>query len=256
DMKKLYWWPNMKVDIATYVSKCLTCAKVKAKHQRPSRLLVQPKIPEWKWDNITMDFVTKLPKSSQGYNTIWVIVDRLTKSAIFTQIRETDPMDKLARIYLKEFSTRHGIPVSIISDRDPRFTSNFWRSLQDALCTGLDMSTAYHLETDELIQETTQQIIQIKQRMQAARDRKNSYADLKRKPMEFQVEDKVMLKISHWKGVVRFGKWGKLNPGVHNTFHVSNLKKCHVDEPLAVPLDGLHVDDKLHFVEELVEIID
>ncbi|GKA20757.1 putative reverse transcriptase domain-containing protein [Tanacetum coccineum] len=89
DMKKLYWWPNMKADIATYVSKCLTCAKVKAEHQRPSGLLVQPEIPQWKWDNITMDFVTKLPKSSQGYDTIWVIVDRLTKSAIFVPIRET-----------------------------------------------------------------------------------------------------------------------------------------------------------------------
>ncbi|GJX76774.1 putative reverse transcriptase domain-containing protein [Tanacetum coccineum] len=144
DMKKLYWWPNMKADIATYVSKCLTCAKVKAEHQRPSGLLVQPKIPEWKWDNITMDFVTKLPKTSQGYDTIWVIVDRLTKSAIFTPMRETDPMDKLARIYLKEVVTRHGIPVSIICDRDPRFASNFWRSLQNALGTNLDMSTAYH----------------------------------------------------------------------------------------------------------------
>ncbi|GJV81146.1 putative reverse transcriptase domain-containing protein [Tanacetum coccineum] len=102
DMKKLYWWPNMKANIATYVSKCLTCAKVKAEHQRPSGLLVQPEIPQWKWDNITMDFVTKLPKSSQGYDTIWVIVDRLTKSAIFMPMRETDPMDKLARMYLKE----------------------------------------------------------------------------------------------------------------------------------------------------------
>ncbi|GKB77609.1 putative reverse transcriptase domain-containing protein [Tanacetum coccineum] len=129
DMKKLYWWPNMKADIATYVSKCLTCAKVKAEHQRPSGLLVQPKIPEWKWDNITMDFVTKLPKTSQGYDTIWVIVDRLTKSAIFTPMRETDPLDKLARMYLKEVVTRHEIPVSIICDRDPRFKSNFWRSL-------------------------------------------------------------------------------------------------------------------------------
>nr|GFB23699.1 transposon Ty3-I Gag-Pol polyprotein [Tanacetum cinerariifolium] len=135
-------------DIATYVSKCLTCAKVKAEHQKPSGLLVQPKIPEWKWDNITKDFVTKLPKSSQGYDTNWVIVDRLTKSAIFTPIRKTDPMDKLARIYLKEVVTRHGIHVSIISDRDPRFASNFWRSLQNALGTRLDMSIAYHPETD------------------------------------------------------------------------------------------------------------
>ncbi|GJZ54443.1 putative reverse transcriptase domain-containing protein [Tanacetum coccineum] len=144
DMKKLYWWPNMKANIATYVSKCLTCAKVKAEHQRPSGLLVQPEIPQWKWDNITMDFVTKLPKSSQGYDTIWVIVDRLTKSAIFMPMRETDPMDKLARMYLKEVVTKHGIPVSIICDRDPRFASNFWKSLQKALGTSLDMSTAYH----------------------------------------------------------------------------------------------------------------
>ncbi|GJR87527.1 putative reverse transcriptase domain-containing protein [Tanacetum coccineum] len=345
DMKKLYWWPNMKADIATYVSKCLTCAKVKAEHQRPSGLLVQPKIPEWKWDNITMDFVTKLPKTSQGYDTIWVIVDRLTKSAIFTPMRETDPLDKLARLYLKEVVTRHGIPVSIICDRDPRFASNFWRSLQNALGTNLDMSTAYHPQTDgqsertiqtledmlracaidfgkgwvnhlplvefsynnsyhasikaapfealygrkcrspvcwtevgetqilgpELIQETTEKIIQIKQRMQAARDRQKSYADLKRKPMEFQVGDKVMLKVSPWKGVVRFGKRGKLNPRyvgpfkviervgevayklelpeelsrVHNTFHVSNLKKCHADEPLAISVDGLNLDDNI-----------
>nr|GEZ62472.1 putative reverse transcriptase domain-containing protein [Tanacetum cinerariifolium] len=203
EMKELYWWPNMKADIATYVSKCLTYAKVKAEHQKPSGLLV--------------------------------MVDRLTKSAIFTPIKETDPMDKLARIYLKEVVTRHGIPASIISDHDPRFASIFWRSLQNTLGTKLDMSTAYHPETDsqsertiqtledmlhaceiefgkELIQETTEKIVQIKQRMQAARDRQKSYADLKRKPMEFQVGDKVMLKVSPWKGVIHFGKRGKLNP--------------------------------------------
>ncbi|GJU41176.1 putative reverse transcriptase domain-containing protein [Tanacetum coccineum] len=356
DIKKLYWWPNMKANIATYVSKCLTCAKVKAEHKRPSGLLVQPEIPQWKWDNITMDFVTKLPKSSQGYDTIWVIVDRLTKSAIFMPMRETDPLDKLARMYLKEVVTKHGIPVSIICDRDPRFSSNFWKSLQKALGTSLDMSTAYHPETDgqsertiqtledmlracvidfgngwvkhlplvefsynnsyhasikaapfealygrkcrspvcwaevgqvqltgpELVQESTERIIQIKQRIQTARDRQKSYADLKRKPMEFQVGDKVMLKVSPWKGVVRFGKRGKLNPRyvgpfkvlkkvrvvayklelpqelsrVHNTFHVSNLKKCYSEDPLVVPLEGLQVDDKLNFVEEPVEVMD
>ncbi|GJZ44660.1 putative reverse transcriptase domain-containing protein [Tanacetum coccineum] len=144
DMKKLYWWPNMKADIATYVRKCLTCAKVKAEHQRPSGLLVQPEIPQCKWGNITMDFVTKLPKSSQGYDIIWVIVVRLTRYAIFLPIRETDPMEKLVRMYLNEVVTRHGIPVSIICDRGGRFVSNFWRSLQMALATSLDMSIAHH----------------------------------------------------------------------------------------------------------------
>ncbi|GJY35081.1 retrovirus-related pol polyprotein from transposon TNT 1-94 [Tanacetum coccineum] len=146
----------MKANIATYVSECLTCAKVKAKHKRPSGLLVQPKISQWTWDNITMDFVTNLPKSSQGYDTIWVIVDLLTKSAIFMPMRETDPMDKLARMYLKEVVTKHGIPVLIICDRDPRFASNFCRSLQKALGTSLDMSTAYHLQTGGQSERTIQ----------------------------------------------------------------------------------------------------
>ncbi|GJW02994.1 putative reverse transcriptase domain-containing protein [Tanacetum coccineum] len=270
-------------------------ARVKAEHQRPSGLLVQPEIPQWKWDNITIDFVTKLPKSSQGYDTIWVIVDRLTKSAIFMPMRETDPMDKLARMYLKEVVMKHGIPVSIICDRDPRFASNFWKSLQKALGTSLDMSTAYHPQTDgqsertiqtledmlracvidfgngwvkhlPLVEfsynnsyhasikcKTTERIIQIKQRIQTARDRQKSYADLKRKPMEFQVGDKVMLKVSPWKGVLELPQ--ELSR-VHNTFHVSNLKKCYSDDPLVVPLEGLQVDDKLHFVEEPVEIMD
>ncbi|GJX77533.1 putative reverse transcriptase domain-containing protein [Tanacetum coccineum] len=285
DMKQLYWWPNMKADIATYVSKCLTCLKVKAEHQKLSGLLVQPEIPQWKWENITMDFVTKLPRTSSGHDTIWVIMDRLTKSAHFLPMRENDSMDKLARLYLKEVATRHGIPVSIICYRDGRFTSNFWRAYQKALSTRLDMSTTYHPQTDgqsertiqtfedmlhacmidfgngwkkhlpliefsynnsyhasikaasfealygrkcrspvcwvevggaqltspELIHETTEKIVQIKQRIQAARDRQKSYTDMRRKPLEFQVGDRVMLKVSPWKEVICFGKRGKLN---------------------------------------------
>ncbi|GJX42094.1 putative reverse transcriptase domain-containing protein [Tanacetum coccineum] len=133
DLKKLYWWPNMKADIATYVSKCLTCAKVKAEHQKPSGLLQQPKIPEWKWEKITMDFVTGLPRTPSGYDSIWVIVDRLTKSDHFLQMNKTDSMEKLTQLYLKEIVCRHGMPVSIISDKDSRFASGFWRSLQKAL---------------------------------------------------------------------------------------------------------------------------
>jgi hypothetical protein len=127
DLKQLYWWPNMKADIATYVGKCLTCAKVKVEYQKPSGLLQQPRIPEWKWEEIAMDFITKLPKTPAGFDAIWVVVDRLTKSAHFLPIKETDKMEKLTRTYLKEIVRLHGVPISIISDRDSRFTSRFWQ---------------------------------------------------------------------------------------------------------------------------------
>nr|GEY68238.1 putative reverse transcriptase domain-containing protein [Tanacetum cinerariifolium] len=266
-------------------NKCLTCSKVKAEHQKP----------EWKWEKITIDFITKLPKTTNGYDTIWVIVDRLTKSAHFLPIRENDPMEKLMKLYIKEIVTRHGVPVSIISDCDGRFTSLFWQALHKALGTRLDMSTTYHLETDEfsydnsyhtsikvapfealygrkcrspvcwaevgdaqltgpeIIHETTEKIVQIKSRIQAARDRQNSYADLKHKSMDFQVGDRVMLKVSPWKGLLELPQQLRR---VHNTFHMSNLKKCLSDESLVIPLDELHIDDKLHFIEEPVEIID
>ncbi|GJV02858.1 putative reverse transcriptase domain-containing protein [Tanacetum coccineum] len=310
----------------------------------------------WKWERITIDFITKLPKTSNGHDTIWVIVDRLTKSAHFIPTRETDSMETLTRLYIKEIVSRHGVPISIISDRDSHFTSRFWQSLQNALGTQLDMSTAYHLETDgqsertiqtledmlracvidfgkgwekhlplvefsynnsyhasikatpfealygrkcrspvcwaevgdvqltgpEIIHETTEKIVQIRQRLQAARDRQRSYANIRRKPLEFQVGDRVMLKVSPRKGVIRFGKQGKLNPryirpfkilerislvayklelpeelsNVHNTFHISNLKKCLSDESLVIPMKELRLDDKLNFVEEPVEIMD
>ncbi|GKA79751.1 putative reverse transcriptase domain-containing protein [Tanacetum coccineum] len=152
----LYWWPGMKKDIAEYVSKCLTCLKVKAEHQRPSGLLQQPEIPIWKWEGIAMDFVTKLPRTSSGHDTIWVIVDRLTKSAHFLPMREDYKMERLARLYLNEIVARHGVPILIISDRDSRFTSRFWQSMQEALGTRLDMSMAYHPQTDGQSERTIQ----------------------------------------------------------------------------------------------------
>ncbi|GKC26405.1 putative reverse transcriptase domain-containing protein [Tanacetum coccineum] len=230
DLKKLYWWPNMKAIIAEYVGKCLTCSRVKAECQKPSGLLV--------------------------------IVDRLTKSAHFIPTQETDSMENLTRLYIKEIVSLHGVPISIISDRDSHFTSRFWKSLQSALGTQLDMSTAYHSETygqsertiqtlkdmlraspfealygrkcrspicwaevgdvqltgPEIIHETTKKIVQIRQRLQVIRDRQRSYAKVRRKPLEFQVGDRVMLKVS--------------------------------------PRKELRLDDKLNLVEEPVEIID
>ncbi|GJT56379.1 putative reverse transcriptase domain-containing protein [Tanacetum coccineum] len=217
-----------------------------------------------------MDFITKHPKTSSGYDTIWVIVDRLTKSAHFFPMKENDSMDRLTRLYLKEVVSRHGVLVSIISDRDGKFTSHFWQSLQKAGSTCLDMSTAYHSVDHlfagqgrrcsahwlQIVHETTEKIVQIKSIIQAAHDRQKSYADVRRKPLLFQVGDKVMLKVSPWKGVIRFGKREKLNPRVHSTFHVSNLKKCLSDGSLVISLDEIHIDDKLHFVEKHVETMD
>ncbi|GJS11639.1 putative reverse transcriptase domain-containing protein [Tanacetum coccineum] len=230
DLKKLYWWPNMKAEIATYVSKCMTCAKVNAEYQKTIQFVGSTYNPSMEMGDITMDFVTKLPKTTSGQDTIWVIVDRLTKSDHFLPMKETDTMEKLTRQYLKEVVSIHGVP--------------------------------HHL--------------------QALRDQQRSYADKRSKPLEFQVGDKVMLKLSPWKGVIDFGKRGKLNPRyigpskilakvgtvayrlelpeqlsrVHGTFYVSNLKKCLSDEPLAILLDEIHVDDKLNFIKESIKIMD
>ncbi|GKC18811.1 reverse transcriptase domain-containing protein, partial [Tanacetum coccineum] len=156
DLRDRYWWPSMKKDIYVYVSKCLTCLKVNVEHQRPSGLLQQPEIPKWKWEGIVMDFVIKLPRASSGHDTIWVIMDRLTKSAHFLPMREDYKMDILARLYLNEIVARHGVPISIISDHDSRFTSRFWLSMQEALGTRLDMSTAFHPQTDGQSERTIQ----------------------------------------------------------------------------------------------------
>ncbi|KAJ0814449.1 putative nucleotidyltransferase, Ribonuclease H [Helianthus annuus] len=356
DISTTYWWPSMKAHIATYVGKCLTCARVKVEYQKPAGLLQQPKIPQWKWEEISMDFVTGLPRSQRGNDTIWVIVDRLTKSAHFLPIKETDKFSTLADVYLKEVVSRHGVPTSIISDRDARFTSELWQAMHKSFGSRLDMSTAYHPQTDgqsertiqtledmlracvidfgngwekhlplvefsynnsyhtsiqaapfealygrkcrsplcwaevgdsqitgpEIVVDATEKIAQIRQRMAAARDRQKAYTDKRRKPLEFEVGDRVLLKVSPWKGVVRFGKRGKLNPryvgpfeilekigkvayklnlpaelgAVHNVFHVSNLKKCLSDENLIIPFKELTIDERLQFVEEPVEITD
>ncbi|GJW10111.1 putative reverse transcriptase domain-containing protein [Tanacetum coccineum] len=148
DLRDKYWWPGMKKDIAEYVSKCMTYLKVRAEHQRPSGLLQQHDIPVWKWVGIAMDFVTKLPRTSSRNDTIWVIIDRLTKSAHFIPMRKDYKMDRFSRLYLNDIVARHGVPISIISDRDSCFTSRPWQSMQEALGTHLDMSMAYHPQTD------------------------------------------------------------------------------------------------------------
>ena len=139
-----YWWNGMKKEIASFVSKCLTCQQVKAEHQKSAGKIQLLPIPVWKWEKITMDFVTGLPRTQRQHDAIWVIVDRLTKSAHFLPINVEDSLEKLAKLYVDEIVRLHGVPVSIVSDRDPRFTSRFWPSLQAALGTRLHFSTSFH----------------------------------------------------------------------------------------------------------------
>ncbi|KAJ9543424.1 hypothetical protein OSB04_023131 [Centaurea solstitialis] len=356
DLKMNYWWPVMKLDVASYVEKCVTCLQVKAEHQKPYGSLQPLDIPEWKWEHITMDFVTKLPRTLRGHDTIWVIVDRLTKSAHFLEMRETLPLDQLAKLYIKEIVRRHGVPLSIVSDRDSRFTSQFWHGLQEGLGTKLKLSTAYHPQTDgqsertiqtledmlrscvidfggnwythlplvefaynnsfhssigmapfealygrkcrtptcwleagekqfagpEIIQETADKVKGIRERLKAAQDRQKSYADKKRRPVNFQVGERVMLKVSPWKGIIRFGKRGKLSPrflgpftilekvglqayrlelppemdGIHPTFHVCYLRKCLAEEESVIPLSEIRVDTGNRCIEEPEAILE
>jgi hypothetical protein len=147
DLKDTFWWHGMQRDIAFFIARCDVCQKVKAEHQRPAGLLQPLKIPEWKWDEIGMDFITGLPRSNRGHDSIWVIVDRLTKVAHFLPVNTTDRVGKLADLYISRIVSLHGTPKIIVSDRGPQFTARFWQKLQEAMGTKLSFSTAYHPQT-------------------------------------------------------------------------------------------------------------
>ncbi|KAG8492403.1 hypothetical protein CXB51_009696 [Gossypium anomalum] len=355
DLKKLYWWPGMKRDISEFVTKCLICQQVKAEHQVPSGLLQPVMVPEWKWDKITMDFVTGLPLTPKKKDAVWVVVDRLTKSAHFIPVRTDYSLDKLAELYIAKIVRLHGVPMSIISDRDPRFTSRFWKKLQEALGTKLNFSTAFHPQTDgqserviqvledmlrccvlefggswekylsliefaynnsyqssiqmapyealygrkcqnplywtelsekqihgvDLIKETEEKVKVIRDCLKAASDRQKSYADLKRKEIEFQVGDKVFLKVSPWKKILRFSRKGKLSPRfirpyeiterigpvayrlalpvelerIHNVFHVSMLRRYHSDPSHVISPTEIEIRSDMTYEEEPIKIL-
>ncbi|GJU73238.1 putative reverse transcriptase domain-containing protein [Tanacetum coccineum] len=221
DLRDRYWWTGMKKDIAVY----------------------------WKWERIAMDFVTKLPMTSSGNDTIWVIVDRLTKSAYFLPMRKDFKMDRLARLYLNEIVARHSVLISIISDCDSRFMSRFWLSMQEALGTRLDMSTAYHPQTDCQSLRTIQTLEDMLRDCNGGVcfEKKGKLAPRFVGP--FEILEKVGLV------AYRLRLPEELN-GVHDTFHVSNVKKCLADPTLQVPLDEIQVDAKLNFVEEPMGILE
>ncbi|KAI3798748.1 hypothetical protein L1987_34027 [Smallanthus sonchifolius] len=297
DLKEHYWWPNMKAEIATYVSKCLTCAKAKEGYQKPSRLLQQLEIPQWKWEHISMDFITKLPRASNGCDTIWKALDtRLDMSTAYhpqTDIQSERTIQTLedmlracvvyfgngwdAHLPLVEFSYNNSYHISI---KAAPFEALYGQKCRSPICwTEVGDS---QLTGPNIIHETTEKIVHIRKHIEAARDHQKSYADVRRKPLEFQVGDKVLLKVLPWKGLIRFGKGRKLNPryigpfkilkrignvayklnlpetlsGVHDVFHVSNPKKCLSYDTLVIPLEDIQIDDQLHFVEEPVEMMD
>ena len=345
----------MKKDIAGFVARCLVCQQVKVEHQKPPGLLQPLKIPEWKWEHITMDFVAGLPPT-RGNDSIWVIVDRLTKSAHFIPMKMRGSMDILAHKYIDNIVKLHGIPDSIVSDRDMRFVGRFWVSLQAALGTTLNFSTAYHPQTDgqtertnqtmedmlracvldfgkdwekslplcefaynnsyhssigmapfealygrkcktpicweeigvrsfhgpSVISDTSEKVKRIIDRLKISRDWQKSYAHLKRRDLEFQVGDKVFLKVSPTRGTMRFGQKGKLArryigpfeidmrvgevayrlilppelAGVHRVFHVSMLRKYISDPSHVLHHESLDVQSDITFVEKPKQIID
>ena len=329
-LKKRYWWNGMKKEIASFVSRCLTYQQVKAENQKPAGKIQLLPIPLWKWEKITMDFVTGLPRTLRQHYAIWVIVDRLTKSAHFLPVNVEDSLEKLAQLYVDEIVRLHGVPVSIVSDRDPMFTSRFWPSLQTTLGTRLQFSTTFHPQTygqsertiqtledmlracvmefkgswdthlalmefaynnsyqasiemapfkalygrkcrtpvcwdevgkrrlvgPELVQITLEKVKVVLDNLKIARDRQRNYADNRCRDLQFEIGDRVFLKISLWKGVLRFGRRGKLSPRyigpyeivsevgliayrlklppevsrIHYIFHVSMLRK-YIPDP-------------------------
>ncbi|GJS11440.1 retrotransposon protein, putative, ty3-gypsy subclass [Tanacetum coccineum] len=256
--------------------------KVKIEHQRASGLLQPLEIPMWKWDEISMDFVTGLPTTQKRHDAIWVVVDRLTKSAHFLPIRKNYGISKLAEIFRQEIVRLHGTPTSIVSDRDPKFTSRFWKGLQKAWGTRLNCHVSFKaspskllygrkyrapifldevgerlIEGPELIEITNEKVVVAKEKLKEARSRQKSYADKHRRDLEFQVGDRVFLKVSPFRGVKRFGIKGKLSPRFIGPFEI--LERIgEVSYRLALPrqLSYITIQPDMSLSEEPESILD
>jgi hypothetical protein len=346
----------MKTEIAEFVARCIVCQQVKIEHQKPAGLLQPLEIPEWKWEQITMDFVSGLPRTKKGYDSIWVIVDRLTKSAHFIPVKTTYKTPKFAELFIEQIVKLHGVPLSIVSDRDPKFTSRFWKAFQEAMGTRLKMSTSHHPQTDgqsertiqtledmlracvledggswsnhlhliefaynnsyhssigmasyealygrkcrtplcwaevgdkgilgpELVQETTLKIKSIREKLKTAQSRQKSYANRRRRPLDFKEGDHVFLKVTPMLRIRGAFKTKKLYPryigpfqiierigevayrlalpptmsGMHDVFHISQLKKFVPDPFVTVDLDTVELEPDLTFQPQPVQIID
>ncbi|KAH0694961.1 hypothetical protein KY285_022058 [Solanum tuberosum] len=356
DLREVYWWNGMKKGIAEFVAKCPNCQQVKVEHQRPGGLAQRIELPGWKWEMINMDFITGLPRSRRQHDSIWVIVDRMTKSAHFLPVKTTNTAEDYAKLYVQEIVRLHGVPISIISDRGAQFTAQFWKSFQKGLGSKVNLSTAFHPQTDgqaertiqtledmlracvidfkgswddhlpliefaynnsyhssiqmapyealygrrcrspigwfevgeaqligpDLVHQAMEKVKVIQERLKTAQSRQKSYTDVRRRALEFEVEDWVYLKVSPMKGIMRFGKKGKLSPryigpyriakridnvayelelpqelaAVHPVFHISMLKKCIGDPSLILPTESIKINDNLSYEEVPVQILD
>ncbi|KAK2443483.1 hypothetical protein QL285_014583 [Trifolium repens] len=356
DLKENYWWPNMKAEIAEFVSRCIVCQQVKIEHQKPGGPMQPLDIPEWKWEHITMDFVGGLPRNQRGQDSIWVIVDRLTKSAHFIPVKSTYKAPQYAAIFMEQIVRLHGVPSSIVSDRDPIFTSRFWKAFQNAMGTRLKMSMSHHPQTDgqsertiqtledmlracvledggswsnhlyliefaynnsyhasigmtpyealygrkcrtplcwtevgdrsflgpDIVQETTLKIKSIRDKLKVAQSRQKSYADKRRRFLEFQEGDHVFLRVTPKLGLRGVFKTKKLCPrfigpyqilrrvgpvayqlalppsmsGLHDVFHVSQLRKYIPDPYQPVELEQIDLQPDLTYQPDPVRIVE
>jgi hypothetical protein len=349
DLKQHYWWTKMKIEITLYVARYDTCRHVKAIHMKIAG-------PTWKWEDISMDFIVGLPRTAKGYDSIWVIIDRLTKISHFLPVKTYYPVLAYAQMYIARILSLHGVPKTIVSDRGPQFVSKFWEELHKSLGTKLLHSLAYHTQTigqhervnqiledmlqacvlkfpqkwddclplaefsynnsyqasikmarfedlygrrcrtplnwselgercfirPDMVKETEEKVRRIIHNLKEAQSRQKSYADKRRQPLHFQVEDYVYLKVSPMKGVSRFGVKGKLAPryigpfpilerygpvayqlqlpetlsAVHNVFHVSQLKKCLRVPDRTIEVMDVALEPDLTYSEHPIRVLD
>jgi hypothetical protein len=352
DLKQHYWWTKMKIEITRYVARCDTCRRVKAIHMKTAGPLQSLPIPTWKWEDISMDFIVGLPRTAKGYDSIWVIIDRLTKITHFHPVRVKYTAATYAELYIAHILSLHDVPKTIVSDRGSQFVSKFWEELHKALDTKLLHSSAYHPQTsgqiervnqiiedmlracalefpqkwDEclplaefsynnsyqesikmapfealygrrcltplnlsepgerryMVNETEEKVQRIIHKLKEAQARQKNYADKRRQPLYFQVEDYVYLKVSPKKGVSHFGVKGKLAPryigpfpilerygpvayrlqlpetmcAMHNVFHVSQLKKCLRVLDRTIEVTDVALEPDLTYSEHPIRVLD
>nr|CAH66095.1 OSIGBa0114I04.2 [Oryza sativa] len=294
DLKGRFWWASMKREIAEYVAVCDVCQRVKAEHQKPAGLLQPLKIPEWKWEEIGMDFITGLPRTSSGHDSIWVIVDRLTKVAHFIPVKTTYSGSRLAELYMARIVCLHGVPKKIVSDRGKfSYNNSYQASLQMAPYEALygrkcrtpllwDQTGERQVFGTDILREAEEKVKIIQERLRVAQSRHKSYADNRRRDLSFDEGDYVYLRITPFRGVHRFHTKGKLAPhfvgpykivsrrgevayklelpqslaGVHNVFHVSQLKKCLRVPPEEANLEQIEVQEDLTYVEKPIRILE